>query len=171
MRDLAEAGVDLLYAPTFPSVDEAHGVAIAMATTRLPYAISFVLDRRGRVLDGTRLRDAITRIDEAVSPAPDWYSISCVHPTVAHRALDELASTAPRELERLKEVKANGSRLSPAELVELDHPDSDSPDDFAEALNRLSLEFDLQILGGCCGTDSTHLAALARRLEARAVEE
>ena len=71
----------------------------------------------------------------------------------------------------MKEVKANGSRLSPAELVELDHPDSDSPDEFAEALNRLSLEFDLQILGGCCGTDSTHLAAIARRLEARAVEE
>lgn len=167
VRALAEAGVDLLYAPTFPSVDEAHGVAIAMATTRLPYAISFVLDERGRVLDGTRLRDAIARIDEAVSPAPDWYSISCVHPTVARRALDELASTAPRELERLKEVKANGSRLSPAELVQLDHPDSDTPDDFAEALSQLGLEFDLQILGGCCGTDSTHLAALARRLEAR----
>jgi len=167
VRALAEAGADLLYAPTFPSVDEAHGVAIAMATTALPYAVSFVLDERGRVLDGTRLRDAIARIDEAVSPAPAWYSISCVHPTVARRALDELASTAPRELERLKEVKANGSRLTPAELVTLDHPDSDPPDDFGEALNQLGLDFDLQILGGCCGTDSTHLAALARRLEAR----
>ncbi len=169
VRALAEAGVDLLYAPTFPAIDEAHGVAIAMATTRLPYAVSFVLDNRGRMLDGTRLRDAIARIDEAVSPAPDWYSISCVHPTVARLALDELASTGPRELERLKEVKANGSRLSPAELVALDHVDSDSPDDFAEALNRLGLDFGLQILGGCCGTDSTHLAALARRLEARRV--
>lgn len=167
VRALAEAGADLLYAPTFPSVDEAHGVAIAMATTALPYAVGFVLDERGRVLDGTRLRDAIVRIDEAVSPAPAWYAISCVHPSVARLALDELASTAPRELERLKEVKANGSRLAPAELVVLDHSDSDPPDDFGEALNQLGLDFGLQILGGCCGTDSTHLAALARRLEAR----
>jgi S-methylmethionine-dependent homocysteine/selenocysteine methylase len=164
---LTEAGVDLLCAPTFPSVDEAHGAAIAMATTTLPYAVGFVLDHRGRVMDGTRLRDAISRIDGSVAREPAWYSISCVHPHVARIALDELASTGPRELERLKEFRANGSRLSAAALAELDQLESDPPDEFGEALDKLGREFDLQILGGCCGTDSTHLAALARRLEAR----
>ncbi|MDO8184204.1 homocysteine S-methyltransferase family protein [Conexibacter sp. JD483] len=171
VRALTEAGVDLLHGPTFPSVDEAHGVAIAMATTKLPYAIGFTLDHRGRVLDGTRLRDAISRIDGSVAREPAWYAVTCVHPHVAHIALDELASTGPRELARLKEFKANGSRLSAVALAQLDHPESDSPDDFGEALDRLGREFDLQILGGCCGTDSTHLAALARRLEARRVED
>lgn len=166
VQALSEAGVDALFAPTFPSVEEAHGVAMAMASTELPYAIGFVLDARGRLLDGTYLHDAIERIDNAVVPAPAWYAISCVHPTVARVALTDLASVGA--LERLREVKANGSRLTPEELVKLDHAHADDPDEFGEAMDRLGVDFRLQILGGCCGTDSRHLAALARRLEARA---
>lgn len=166
VRALAEAGVDALFAPTFPSIEEAHGVAMAMATTELPYAIGFVLDHRGRMLDGTYLHDAIERIDNAVVPAPAWYAISCVHPTVARTALADLASAGGGALTRLREVKANGSRLAPDELVSLDHADSDEPDIFGEAMHQLGIDFDVQILGGCCGTDSRHLAALARRLEA-----
>jgi S-methylmethionine-dependent homocysteine/selenocysteine methylase len=167
VRALAEAGVDLLYAPTFPSIEEAHGAAVAMSTTDLPYVVSFVLDDGGRLLEGTYLHDAIERIDDAVVPAPAYYSISCVHPTVARTALKNLAAMSSRALARLREVKANGSRLTPEQLVALDHADSDQPDVFGEAMNQLGIDFDLQILGGCCGTDSTHLAALARRLEAR----
>jgi homocysteine S-methyltransferase len=166
-RALTEAGVDLLYAPTFPAIEEAHGVAMAMAATDVPYAIGFVLDDRGRLLDGTYLHDAIERIDDAVVPAPVYYSISCVHPSVARTALENLATASPRALTRLREVKANGSRLTPEQLVALDHAEADDPDVFGEAMNQLGIDFDLQILGGCCGTDSRHLAALARRLEAR----
>lgn len=165
---LVEAGVDLLYAPTFPSVEEAHGVAMAMARTGLPYAIGFVLDQRGRLLDGTYLHHAIERLDDAVEPAPTYYAISCVHPTVVRIALENLATVSSSGLSRVREVKANGSRLAPDELVSLDHADSDDPDVFGEAMNQLAIDFDIQILGGCCGTDSRHLAAVARRLEARA---
>jgi homocysteine S-methyltransferase len=167
-KALAESGVDALFAPTFPSIEEAHGVATAMASTGLPYAIGFVLDQRGRMLDGTYLHDAIERIDNAVVPAPAWYAISCVHPTVARTALEDLASAGGGVGTRLRELKANGSRLAPDELVSLDHADSEDPDVFGEAMHQLSLDFGLQIVGGCCGTDGTHLAALARRLEARA---
>lgn len=165
-RVFAEAGVDLLFAPTFPSIEEAHGVALAMSATELPYAIGFVLDDGGRLLDGTYLHDAIERIDDAIIPAPMYYAISCVHPSVARTALENLAVTSPRALGRIRELKANGSRLAPDELVALDHADSEDPDVFGEAMSQLGIDFGLQILGGCCGTDATHLAALARRLEA-----
>jgi homocysteine S-methyltransferase len=62
--------VDFLYAPTFPAVEEALGAAIAMGETGLPYVISFVLERDGRVLDGTPLHTAIERIDATAAPAP-----------------------------------------------------------------------------------------------------
>jgi S-methylmethionine-dependent homocysteine/selenocysteine methylase len=84
---LADTGVDFLYAPTFPSVEEALGVALAMGETGKPCVVSFVLGRDGRVLDGTPLHEAIQRIDAAAPPL--FYSISCVHHSVARRALQD----------------------------------------------------------------------------------
>lgn len=52
---LAQAGVDFLIAGTLPNVDEAMGIARAMEKTGVPYIISFVINRRGSVLDGTSL--------------------------------------------------------------------------------------------------------------------
>ncbi|MCW2952950.1 MAG: homocysteine S-methyltransferase, partial [Conexibacter sp.] len=149
---LAEAGVDLLFAPTYPSVAEATGAADAMAATGLPYAPSFVLDAEGRVLDGLSLAEAIARIDAAVDPAPAWYGISCVHASVAARALVALAATPFAD--RLRELKPNGSPLSPAELVALDHVEADDPERFGAAMAALRDAFGLPILGGCCGTDA-----------------
>jgi S-methylmethionine-dependent homocysteine/selenocysteine methylase len=60
---LAHSSVDFLYAPTFPAVEEALGVTMAMGDTSLPYVVSFVLERDSRVLDGTSLHEAIERID------------------------------------------------------------------------------------------------------------
>lgn len=166
---LVEAGADLLFAPTFPSIEEAHGVAIAMSTSGLPYAIGFVLDQRGRILDGTYLHAAIERLDDHVLPASAFYSISCVHPTVVRTALTDLSVTSSRAASRLREVKANGSSLTPDQLVLLDHAEADPPEAFGEAMDGIGRDFDVPILGGCCGTDAQHLAALARRLLSRAV--
>ena len=151
---LADAGADVLFAATFPAVGEAIGVARAMARTALPFVVSFVLDGAGRVLDGTPLDEAIGQVD-ADSP-PAFFSLSCIHPTVAARALESCASR-----NRIKEVKANGSALSPAELVALDHPEADPPDDFAELMNDLSERYAVPVVGGCCGTTDAHMRALA----------
>ena len=163
---LAEAGADFLFAPTFPAAAEGEGVARAMAATGLPYVVSYVLDRDGRVLDGTPLADAIAQIDDAVEPAPLMHSISCVHPTVAGVALATLRNDAPRALCRLGELKANGSRLPTTVLVQLDHPESDSPDSLAEQIWSLHDSDGLRVLGGCCGTTDAHMRALARRMAA-----
>jgi S-methylmethionine-dependent homocysteine/selenocysteine methylase len=164
---LSAAGVDFLFAATFPAIDEAHGAAVAMARTDLPYAVSFVLDREGALLDGTPLHEAIERIDGdlGVDVPPTHYSISCVHPTIARRALERLHDASRSAAARLREVKANGSPLTPEQLVALDHVESDEPDVFGEEMHRLGVDFGIAVLGGCCGTDATHLAALARRLE------
>jgi homocysteine S-methyltransferase len=153
---LASAGVDFLFAATFPAVTEARGVARAMATTGLPYVVSLVLGRDGRVLDGATLGEAIEAIDAAADPQPAHISISCVHTSVAGPALESL-----ERRERLLELKANGSPLPTTELVELDHPAADPPEVFAERMWELHDRFGLRVLGGCCGTDDRHIAALA----------
>lgn len=161
---LAGAGVDFLFAATFPAVDEAAGVALAMADTGLPSVVSFVLDADGRLLDGCRLAEAVDRVDQAA--APSWLSLSCVYPAVAHRALEAAGIGADASVDRIREVKANGSSLTPAELVGLDHPVADPPEEWAEAMWRLRRDFGVAVLGGCCGTDERHIDALARRMAA-----
>ncbi len=161
---LAQSGVDFLYAPTFPAVEEALGVARAMGTTGLPYVVSFVLERDGRVLDGTPLHAAIERIDAKALPAPLFYSISCVHPSIAAAALRDEAVFSDLVSRRLNEFKANASSLSPEELVQLDHPEGDAPDLFAAEMWALHQDFGLRVLGGCCGTDDRHIRALAARM-------
>ncbi|HEX4220089.1 MAG TPA: homocysteine S-methyltransferase family protein [Acidimicrobiales bacterium] len=152
---LADAGADFLYAATFCSVDESIGVAQAMAETGSTAVISFVLGPDARVLDGTPLDVAFRRVDD-VSP-PAWFALSCVHPDVAQRAVDALGS----ELDRLREVKANASALSPDQLVTLDHVDTGDPEAWATSMARLGREAGIPVLGGCCGTDGRHLRTLA----------
>jgi len=161
---LAESGVDFLYAPTFPAVEEALGVAQAMGATGLPHVVSFVLDGEGPLLDGTPLHAAIERIDAAASPAPLFYSISCVHHSVAARALRDEGVFSDLVARRLAEFKANASALSTEELVSLDHPEGDDPERFAAGMWKIHEEFGLRILGGCCGTDDRHIRALATRM-------
>ena len=161
---LAQSGVDFLYAPTFPAVEEALGAAMAMGATGLPYVVSFVLERDGRVLDGAPLHAAIERIDAAASPPPLFYSISCVHPSIAATALRNEAASSDLVSRRLNEFKANISPLSPEELVQLDHPEGDDPDLFATQMWSLRQDFGLRVLGGCCGTDDRHIRALAARM-------
>jgi homocysteine S-methyltransferase len=158
IESLAEAGADFLFAATFPAVGEAIGVARAMARTGLPFVVSWVLDADTRVLDGTELAEAIHRVDDEA--APTYFSLSCVHPTVAARALD----SSGEAVSRIREVKANGSALSPAELVALDHAESDPPVEFATAMDHLRRNYDVPIVGGCCGTTDAHIRALAELL-------
>jgi homocysteine S-methyltransferase len=160
---LAECGADFLFAATFPAVEEAIGVGRAMVSTGLPSVVSLVLDRGGRILDGTPLGLAIERIDAGIDPSPTYISLSCVHTGVAARALAALPGSS-----RVRELKANGSPLPTAELVRLDHLASDPPEVFADRMWQLHERFGLQVIGGCCGTGADHIAALARRIAAAA---
>ncbi|KDF02286.1 hypothetical protein Y900_025955 [Mycolicibacterium aromaticivorans JS19b1 = JCM 16368] len=155
---LAEAGVDLVFAATFPAVGEAVGAARAMARTGLPFVVSWVLGADTRVLDGTPLAEAIRQVDDAA--APTYFSLSCIHPTVAARALEGSGDA----VHRINEVKANGSRLSPTELVALDHADSDPPAEFAAAMDDIRRRYGITVVGGCCGTTDEHMRALGALL-------
>lgn len=63
---LASCEIDFLQASTLPAISEAIGIALVMDRTGLPYTISFVIDKSGCLLDGTKLSEAIIRIDNAV---------------------------------------------------------------------------------------------------------
>jgi homocysteine S-methyltransferase len=153
---LAEAGVDLLLAATVPAVTEATGMARAMAQTGRPYVVSFVINRRGRILDSTPLGTAIDQVDQACTPVPVGYMINCAHPEFLGSA-----AVPPALWHRLIGIQGNASTMDHDQLDTKPGHHEDDLTAWGEAMLALRRRLGLTILGGCCGTTPAHIAYLA----------
>ena len=80
IAELAGADAEVIIAQTIPSVSESLGMSDRLALSGKPYIISFVINRFGRVLDGTPLAEAIDRVDQAIVSPPAGYMVNCVLP-------------------------------------------------------------------------------------------
>ncbi|NYE38938.1 homocysteine S-methyltransferase [Nocardioides cavernae] len=156
-----EAGADLATAYTLTTVAEAVGVVRAAQDVGIPVAISFTVETDGRLPDGTPLGEAVHRLDTATEAGATHLLVNCAHPDHVRPALGEDPGPPGAWTDRVAGLRVNSSRLSHAELDEAEVLDEgDLPDlvrrtrDLAEALPEV------RIVGGCCGTDSRHVAAM-----------
>jgi homocysteine S-methyltransferase len=165
---LAEAGVDFLYAATLPAYSEAYGIASAMAKTKLPYMLSFIVRRHGTLLDGTPLDEAIEALDQNLPQPPIAYSINCVHPSVFMAALTATEGHSPEAVRRVVCFQGNTSDLDPEQLDGSTELQTEAPEPWAEMMRDARSRFRTVFVGGCCGTDARHLQSLAGKLRAAA---
>jgi len=161
---LAESGVDVILASTLPAINEATGLALALAATDKPYLISFVARPEGTLLDGTPLHMAIASIDAQVTPRPFAYMINCTHASFARTALLHPTNSSSLVRQRIVGLLANTAALSPEELDGSDNLVEEKPATFGKMVAALHCELGLKIMGGCCGTDERHIGALAAEL-------
>ncbi|UVO29239.1 homocysteine S-methyltransferase family protein [Bradyrhizobium arachidis] len=153
----AAAGADMVTAFTLNSINEAIGVARAAKTQAIPVAISFTVETDGRLVRGETLREAIESVDGATERACEYFLINCAHPTHFEGALE----AGEAWVERIHGVRANASIKSHAELDESETLDSGDPIDLGRRYLSLRRAFPrMRILGGCCGTDHRHVAAV-----------
>src|SRR5256886_17312632 len=132
-------------------------------STLFPYTTLFrSLHPDGTMLDGTPLAETIARIDAEISPVPHHYMIGCLYPTHAETALQVLRASQRDLVKRVRGLKANASPLSPEELDKLNHLAATDVQTWVRDELACAREFDLTILGGCCGTDERYIDALAR---------
>jgi S-methylmethionine-dependent homocysteine/selenocysteine methylase len=153
----ADTAADMVTAITMTYPDEAIGVAQAAKDAGLPSAISFTVETDGRLPNGQDLGEAIQEVDAATGAAPAYYMINCAHPTHFEAAL----ATGDAWPQRIRGLRANASTMSHAELDEAEELDDGDPEDlgarYAALRERLPR---LNVLGGCCGTDHRHVAAI-----------
>ncbi|CAF4637982.1 unnamed protein product [Rotaria sp. Silwood2] len=137
---------------TYPA--EAIGIARAAKAVGMPVVISFTLETDGRLPTGQTLKEAIELVDEATQSAPAYYMVNCVHPSHFERALIPDGTWT----DRIHGIKGNGSKRSHAELNETKELDQGNPVEFGKD-NRalLSKLKNLNIIGGCCGTNHRHI--------------
>ena len=156
-RALAFAGADMITAITMTTSGEAIGVARAAAQLGKPCVISFTVETDGRLPSGESLRAAIETTDAEAGVAPAYYMVNCAHPTHFEQALvrDEAW------VNRIHGVRANASAKSHAELDESDALDIGDMADLSARYRTLTQAFPaMRVLGGCCGTDHRHMAAI-----------
>lgn len=157
-RVLANAGADLLTAITMTNVPEAIGIARAAQRLAMPVVISFTVETDGRLPTGESLSDAVNAVDRATNSSPAYYMINCAHPSHFAAALEVGSDWASR----IRGVRANASRCSHAELDAMSELDRGDGKELAAQHKELRQRFpNINVLGGCCGTDLLHITAIA----------
>ena len=139
---------------TLTGPEEGVGIVRAARAAGVPVLVGFTVETDGRLPDGTTLRAAVSRVDS--EDPPDGFIVNCAHPTHIAPGLEE-----GDWLSRIVKVNPNASTMSHAELdraEELDEGDLELLVTSYDALRpRLP---NLRVVGGCCGTDARHVAAL-----------
>jgi S-methylmethionine-dependent homocysteine/selenocysteine methylase len=150
----AGTDADMVTAITMTNPGEAIGVTRAARAAGLPVAISFTLETDGRLPTDQGLKEAIEEVDGATGGAPAYYMINCAHPT----HFDATLAGTDAWLGRIRGLRANASKRSHAELNEAPDLDDGDPVELGgQYLTLVRRHRQINVLGGCCGTDHRHL--------------
>ncbi|QIG42905.1 homocysteine S-methyltransferase [Nocardioides anomalus] len=154
LASVRAADADLATALTLTGADEAMGIVAAARDVGIPVAIGFTVETDGRLPDGTALAQAVATVDAA--GGPDWYLVNCAHPSHVAPALE-----GDGPWHRVAGLRPNASRASHAELDQAEELDDGDPEQLSRDCQDLAGRLPgLRVLGGCCGTDARHVAAL-----------
>lgn len=158
IASFAASAADMLGAYTLSYPEEAIGIALAGRAAGIPVAISFTVETDGRLPSADTLQAAIEQVDRSSGAAPAYYLINCAHP--CHFA--GVLGGGGAWVRRVGGIRANASQKSHAELDDATELDAGDPDELGRDYQELRrLLPHLTVLGGCCGTDHRHIAAIA----------
>ena len=164
VKAFALADADVVSAITITYSDEAIGIINAAKSFGLPVVISFTVETDGRLPSGETLYQAIERTDKETESYAEHYMINCAHPQHFLHSFEPDGNW----LGRIRGVRANASLKSHAELDESDTLDAGDKCLLADGYNQL---FDLlpalKVIGGCCGTDHSHMEEICQALAGR----
>ena len=153
----AEAHADMVSAVTMTNANEAIGVTRAATKAGMPVAISFTVETDGRLPTGQSLADAVCEVDVVTSRAPAYYMINCAHPTHFQETLGD-----EPWVRRIGGLRANASRRSHQELNDSPDLDAGNPIELGGEYRELVRRHpQINVLGGCCGTDHRHIECIA----------
>ncbi len=156
--------VNIVSAVTMNYVEEAIGIARAANAANIPAVISFTVETDGKLPTGMSLKKAIAQVDESVTEPPLYYMINCAHPT--HFTNELYNGQNNGWTKRIKGIRANSSCKSHAELDEATELDRGNPKELGKQYKKLKDTFtQLNILGGCCGTDEEHILEIVKQLK------
>ena len=162
IRVFAETEADMIGAFTMNYVEEAIGIARAADAAGMPVAISFTLETDGRLPTGETLKEAIVAVDRATGGAPAYFMINCAHPTHfaggARTRTKHGSSASAASAPMPRSAATRSSTQRPISMPAI------RPSSGEQYRGLLQMHPQINVLGGCCGTDHRHVEAIARLL-------
>ena len=166
IETFARSQLDMVTAVTMTYAEEAIGITRAAVSAGIPVVISFTVETDGRLPSGMSLADAIRLTDRETGNAPLYYMINCAHPTHFQQVLEADGDWKTR----IRGVRANASCKSHAELDEATELDDGDPKAFGGEYRELARVLpNLNVVGGCCGTDHRHIGEASHSLTTHGV--
>ena len=158
IQTFATSAADMVTAVTMTYAEEAIGVVRAARDVRMPVAVSFTVETDGRLPSGQSLREAVQEVDAETDGSAVYFMINCAHPTHFADVLVEDGGWR----DRIRGLRANASAKSHAELDESEELDEGDPTALGAEHRALRERLPaITVLGGCCGTDHRHVAAVS----------
>lgn len=148
-RHLAEAGVDLLLVETMNTAREASAAAQAALATGLPVIVSFVCGLDGRLLSGESLADATRDI---ALPGVNAVGANCAPTHTLTTLLSAMRAALPDSMPLI----AYGNIGLADDTMGWVNTDAVEPAVYA----RYAKNWQVKIVGGCCGTTPEHISQL-----------
>ena len=159
IETLSETDADMVTALTLNYVEEAIGLARAAKSFDIPAVISFTVETNGKLPTNQNLKDAIEQVEDETDQAPAYYMINCAHPS----HFEDIVSTGKSWLQKIRCLRANASTRSHAELDEAEELDEGNPVELGAQYRKLMSKLpNLNVLGGCCGTDHRHIEQICK---------
>ena len=155
---LAGTDADIIGGYTVAYAAEASGMVQAIKQTGMPAMIAFTVETDGKLPSGETVGVAIEEVDGKTDGYASYFMINCAHPD----HFVDILSDEPW-MHRLRGVVANASRCSHAELDEAAELDDGDPAELGQQLADIHMRHpQINIVGGCCGTDMRHLNQIAK---------
>ncbi|MBE9557021.1 MAG: homocysteine S-methyltransferase family protein [Proteobacteria bacterium] len=117
------------------------------------------METDGKLSTGQDLGEAIKAVDAATGDYPAYYMINCAHPDHFNSVLE----SGEPWLQRLRGLRSNASRMSHAELDNAEELDDGNPAELGRQyadIRRINPQ--INVVGGCCGTDHRHIEHIYR---------
>ncbi len=158
LDNLAHKVVDIILAETINSSREARLIADLALMREKPVWMSLVLNEDGQLLSGDNLTDLAKRLEHM---GIDAIGVNCSSPAIVLEAVKRLRDAVKLPL------------IAYPNLGQSHHHDDKigkiiSPSVFADWAGEV-IEAGAEIVGGCCGSNYKHIAALSGLLEEQAV--
>lgn len=161
IKAFALADADIITAATLNYSNEAIGIVRAARSFGLPVVISFTVETDGKLPGGETLKEAIEKVDTETEFYTGHFMVNCAHP---EHFVKEFYGDGDWKW-RIGGIRANASNKSHAELDESTTLDAGDKYLLAEGYAELrSLLPSLKIIGGCCGTDHSHIDQICNHI-------
>lgn len=156
---LAAGGADLLWIETISSFEEMEAAVIGASDAGLPIVATMTFDTNGRTMMGLTPEDAV-RQTMALSTPPLAFGANCgIGPPELLASILSLMDAAPVDGILVAKGNCGVPQYEDGAIVYKSTPE------IMATYATMARNAGARIIGGCCGTTSTHLVAMRQALD------